>query len=63
MNLTLICVNYASLSAEYDLAKPHRLKSNASVLLMCVKSSGQCSNTTRALGYMHQQNCIHPILQ
>jgi len=33
------------------MSKPHRHKSNASLLLICTKLSGQCSNTTRALGY------------
>jgi len=29
----------------------HRHRNNISLLLFCVESSGQCSNTTRALGY------------
>jgi len=33
------------------MSMPHRHKINASLLLICVKSSGQCSKTTRALDY------------
>jgi len=67
LNLTLICISFIVqqitliyLSAECDMSKPHRHKSNASLLLICVKSSGQCSNTTRVLGYasteLHSSN-------
>jgi len=65
MNLTLICIKctvqqITLIYAECDIAKPHRHKSKVSLLLICVKSSGQCSNTTRALSYasteLHSSN-------
>jgi len=56
MNLTLICISFIVLwitllyLPNVKMSKRHRHKSNASPLLICVKSIGQCSNTTRALG-------------
>jgi len=57
MNLTLICISFIVQQTTL-IYLPNVMSSLIgtkamlySLLLICVKSSGQCSNTTRAFGY------------